>query len=114
MKSKSLMAFLLILFISAFYMCQNTKSKVAKANQKEKLLGIWGQSINENASFRIISDSIYYPEHFRSYKYSTSKDSIYIHYDGWVFKGTFYIRNDSLIIKAQGNENSYIRIQNNS
>lgn len=113
MKSKQLMLSLLILFVATFYMCQNTKSKVTKSDPKEKLIGVWGPSINENASFRVMSDSIYYPESFKSYKYSTNNDSIFIHYDSWIFKGTFCFRNDSLILKAQGKENVFIRIQNN-
>jgi hypothetical protein len=91
-------------------MCQNTKSKVTKADEKDKLVGVWGPSINENASFRIQPDSIYYPEYFKSYKYTTRKDSIFIHFDGWIFKGIFCFRNDSLVLKTQDKENVYVRI----
>jgi hypothetical protein len=76
------------------------------------LIGVWGPSISENASFRIQRDSIYYLEHFKSYKYATRKDSIYIRYDGWTFKGIFFFRNDSLILRANGKESKFVRIKN--
>lgn len=82
-----------------------------KRNEKQyKLLGVWGPSKSENASFRIEKDSIYYPEHFKSYKYTISKDSIFIEYDGWTYKGIFYFKNDSLVLKSQDKIHKFVRI----
>jgi len=79
--------------------------------QANRLTGVWGHSVKENASFQIQTDSIYYPEYFKSYKYQTKKDSIYIHYDGWIYKGAFLFRNDSLILKTQEKESRFVRIR---
>lgn len=112
MKTKILKYLTISMFISLSIMCQSKKSKIIKVDVNDNLLGVWGVSINENASFRIQSDSIYYPDNFRSYKYTTKNDSIFIHYDGWIYKGIFYISNDSLVLKTQNKENKYVKIVN--
>lgn len=89
---------------------QNCQSQAKKSNLASRLIGVWGPSIHENASFRIQSDSIYYPEHFKSFKYTTKNDSIFILFDGWIYKSRFYFRNDSLILKTQNKANRFVRI----
>jgi len=111
MKINILKYIVIILTIISVLMCQSNKVKVIDDNEKSKLSGVWGLSINENASFWIKGDSIYYPEHFKSFKYTTSKDSIYILFDGWTYKGTFRFRNDSLILKSQNKEDVFVRIR---
>ncbi|MBA4410719.1 MAG: hypothetical protein C0397_15005 [Odoribacter sp.] len=110
MKANILKAGAYILLIFILPMCKSNKTKVGQENEKVKLLGVWSQSKSENASFRIDTDSIYYPEYFKSYKYSISKDSIFIEYGEWRYKGTFYFRNDSLVLKNQKKTNKYVRI----
>lgn len=68
-----------------------------------------GPSFNENATFRIDHDSIYYPEHFKSYKYLVKKDSILILFDGWTYRVRYTVRNDSLILKDKDKVGILIR-----
>lgn len=110
MKTKILIYIASILIIPSMFMCRANNAKVAKDDEKTKLQGVWGKSINENASFWIKSDSIYYPENFISYKFTTKRDSIFIQYDGWIYKGIFRFRNDSLVLKTRDKENVFIRI----
>lgn len=111
MKTNNLKCIAFVLVAILLSMC-SSKGKVTKEGDKDKLIGVWGPSINENASFRIQKDSIYYPEYFKSFKYTTTMDSIFIHYDGWIFKGVFYFMNDSLVLKTKNKENRYVRIVN--
>ena len=110
MKAKILKYFVIILTITSVLMCQSNKAKVIN-DDKTKLPGVWGPSVNENASFWIKPDSIYYSEHFKNFKYTTRKDSIFILFDGWTYKGTFRFRNDSLILKDQKKEDVFVRFK---
>lgn len=91
---------------------RNTKAKPAKEIESERLLyGIWAQNLNENANFAIGKDSMYYVDANKSVKYWIRKDSIFIDYGGSVYRGIFYFRNDSLIIRDQRSEHKFIRIK---
>lgn len=103
---------ILALFIlSLLTMCQSKTIKQTDDN-KNKLMGVWGPSINENASFWIQQDSVYYPEHFKSYKYSTKKDSIFIFYEGWIVKAKYSFSHDSLIMRNEDKVERYVRFTN--
>ena len=80
--------------------------------KKEKLIGVWGPSFDENASFQIQQDSIYYPEHFKNYKYITSNDSLFILFDGWTYKCKYEFRNDSLFLIDKENVAEFVLIAN--
>ena len=97
-------AFLLV--ISSLPICQENKTKTAS---KERLIGVWGQHINENANFKIVKDSIYYFED-KYYKYSLKKDSVFIYLDNSTWKGKYYFRNDSLILRDT-RESKFVRIK---
>lgn len=81
-----------------------------EAKESTQLLGIWGKSEDENASFQILKDSIYYPEHDAYYHYKITGDSIRIKYDD--YEGSFNFRfkgNDTLILNGMYGEQTYIR-----
>lgn len=90
--------------LSSFLMCKNTTTS------KNELQGVWATSIGENASFWIKKDSIFYLDNFKSYKYCTKEDSIFIYYDNWIYKGTFKFRSDSLLLIDNKNHLKFIKI----
>ncbi|MBN2834187.1 MAG: hypothetical protein JXR48_04395 [Candidatus Delongbacteria bacterium] len=107
MKSKKNYWILIGLIVCIFVMCKNTNN-----HDRYKLIGIWGTNKENNASFKISQDSIYYPEYFKSFAYTLKKDSIIIHFDDWDYRGVFFFRNDSLIMKSDSKEASFIQIMN--
>ena len=54
--------------------------KINKRDQN-KVIGIWKIHGEENSTFQIYKDSIYYTDKGQIYKYKTVKDSFYIYYD---------------------------------
>jgi hypothetical protein len=93
---------------------QENKTKVAKVGDKEKLIGVWGKDVNENANFKIVKDSIYYFED-KYHKYILKEhplktDSIIIYFDDFTYRGVFYFRNDSLILR-DFRESKFVRIK---
>jgi len=73
------------------------KKQIGKNISKENiiannaLIGIWTDSLNGPNSIEIKSDSIYYAEHFESYKYFLKADSIYIRYPDFTYSAKIYI-----------------------
>jgi len=81
-------------------------------NNVKNLRGIWALKGDENAAFYIKKSVIYYPDHFKSYKYQINGDSIKIYYDdfnqsfNYNFKGS-----DTLILSGEEGENDYYRFK---
>ncbi|WP_461452021.1 hypothetical protein [Mucilaginibacter sp.] len=61
-----------------------TKSVDIKTDSVNALVGLWILKGTDNPAFEIRKSTIYYPEHFKSYKYQIKGDSIKISYDGYV------------------------------
>ncbi len=59
----------------------------------ESLIGLWAVVGDENVTFDIRPDSLYYPEQFKSYKYQIKGDSVRIYYDDF---------NESFAVKFNG------------
>lgn len=77
----------------------------------QNLIGVWGTSNNDNASFKINSDSIYYVESATSCKYIIKDDSIFINIDqDEVYKAKYTVRNDSLLLADEKETNVFVRI----
>lgn len=101
MKNTILISILVLLSLPLIVTGQS--KEINQRNNKEiELIGAWGTSFNENATFRIQQDSIYYPDLFKSFKYITDKDSLFLLYDGKAIKGTYSISNDSLFLNHNG------------
>jgi len=83
----------------------------AEGQDQDRLLGIWGSSPNENANFEILKDSIYYPDDFAYVKYTTKGDSIFIDYDGAIYKAKYLVRNDTLTMIDKNNIDVFIRFK---
>ena len=82
--------------------------KEKKVNIK-LLEGVWAESIEENALFYIEKDSITYVESIEdSYFVKLSKDTLYISFDNFIFKGeVLKLNQDSLVFKG---DNEIIRL----
>lgn len=92
----------------------NLKQTVSKTIEKKEstlkksfLIGIWGTSPNENASFKIQIDTIYYPDADRRLKY-TLQDSLFVCFDekgdtNFICK-ILKLNKDSLVMKDNGTE----------
>jgi hypothetical protein len=80
-----------------------------QANQiNDLIIGVWG--IDEQPSFEIKNDSIFYIDSDKSYKYSISDSNITIFYEDFIYKGIINVRGDkTLIIKDSLNTNIYKR-----
>ena len=48
------------------------------------ILGVWAESEDQNASFEIQENFIYYPDGSKLYKYELEHDSMRIEYDGYM------------------------------
>lgn len=83
--------------------------RVASSKQ---ITGIWATTDKEILTVDISKDSIFYTEHFESYKYEIKKDSIYIHYPDFIFSGRPYLINDSLVISSIDGDVKYVRVKN--
>lgn len=102
---------ILVLIIVSNFSCSKVETKKIKTKlienkkidsldiiKKNKLIGIWGENVNDNATFVIDKDSIFYFDNDEYFKYKTSKDSIFIYYDEYLYKAKFIIEKDSLTL----------------
>ncbi len=62
---------------------------------------------NENATFEITRDSIYYVDHNATYKYDLIGDSIKIKFDDFISTGKVNFVGDTLIITYENGESKY-------
>lgn len=89
-------------------------SKRLNAATLNMILGIWIPKGTDNPSFYIKKATIYYPEHFKSYKYFIHGDSIEIHYDGYIESFAYKVsKNDTLTLSNKDyGDNLYYRKKN--
>lgn len=74
---------------------------------KSELVGIWASDNKEPVTVNITSDSIYYTEHFVSYKYSIKEDSIFISYPDFTFAAKVYFNRDTLLLESEDGKSIY-------
>jgi hypothetical protein len=89
----------LIVLFSSFNFLENNKS----------ILGIWTDGSTENATFEINKKTIFYVDLLKEYK--LKKDSVFIFYDDYTFKGKIKISTDTLYITNEGIERKYWRFK---
>jgi hypothetical protein len=80
---------------------QNERKEITNTHNvsSETLLGVWFKERESNAVFNISSDSIYYVDNLRSYKYEIIADTIKINFDGWISKSLVVkVTKDSLVL----------------
>jgi len=70
-------------------------------------LGIWTDGSNENATFEIRKDSIYYIEQFATYQYSILDNNIKIQSPGGTFTGTVSYIEDTMVIASEDGTTKY-------
>lgn len=109
MKKSILLLFIVVLVV---FSCKNSKPVVDSGSQT-KVIGIWTDGNSENASFQISKDSIYYVDHFLTFKYEVKGDSIYIHYPDYFYRAGITFSGDSMILKnAEMGRRSYFPFRN--
>ncbi|MBC7722865.1 MAG: hypothetical protein H7068_12630 [Pedobacter sp.] len=79
---------------------------------KEKVLGIWADGSSENASFEIRLDSIYYVDHFASYKYKIIDSTITIHYPDFVSVAKLTFIKDTMVMESDGEKTKFWKFKN--
>ncbi len=102
--------------------CQNNSSNPPKnsgsvsngltSSQKEvvnDISGIWKLKGDENPTFEIKRDSIYYIDQGEIYAFNTKSDSIFIFYNDWIYKGLFAIKEGKLILTDGTNKSIYLK-----
>ena len=89
---------------------KNTESLKSQINS-QSLQGLWRSIKDENATFDIQEDSIYYPDHFESYSYKIFKDSLCIYYPGNAYLAKVTLDNDTLVLTDIDNRNLFIKVK---
>jgi len=79
---------------------------------KKEIIGIWASNDNEPVTIKISTDSIYYTEHFQSYKYELKDDSIFINYPDLIFSAKIFFDKDSLVLESEDGKSKYYRFIN--
>ncbi|MFI5406732.1 MAG: hypothetical protein ACHQ1D_09500 [Nitrososphaerales archaeon] len=87
-----------------------TESHKSFTNKKQ-LLGIWESENKEPLTIKISDDSIYYTEHFASYKYQLKADSIFIYYPEFIYAGKLYFHKDTLIMESEVGKSKYVKFK---
>ncbi|QNP54313.1 hypothetical protein [Hymenobacter qilianensis] len=77
------------------------------------LLGMWVAQGEENVTFQINQDSVYYPDQFQSYAYTLQGDSIRIQYEeDYAGRFAFALKDkDVLILSGEEGAHLYRRVQ---
>jgi hypothetical protein len=73
-----------------------------QSSLKDKIKGIWTDGNSKNATFDIRDNSIRYVEHFATYKYELSGNTIKIKYPDFVYTSTLSFQKDTLIMTSNG------------
>ena len=67
----------------------------------DKIMGIWTTGESRNATFEIKSNSIYYVDNFKDYRYELNNDTIEIKYSDYTYRAKIFLKNDTLIMKSK-------------
>jgi hypothetical protein len=78
---------------------------------KNEITGIWKSENKEPLIVEINKDSIYYPEHFESYKYKLKGDSIFINYPDFMFAAKAYFDRDTLVMESGDGKSKYVKFK---
>lgn len=87
-------------------------AKLKKEDMREKLVGIWADSVGGNAVFQIDKKTFFYVDNEGRYNYKFMGDSIRVHYDGyyqsfaWKFNG-----DDVLVLTGRDGVTPFYRIK---
>jgi hypothetical protein len=87
-----------------------SKNIPANAEVVRQLLGLWLTENNEKMNIPIDKDSIFFPERFTAYYYTTKEDSIFIQYDDILYRARVRINGDTLFMNAEDGIIRFIRV----
>lgn len=123
--NQCLMKYMPLFFLACIISCQNMGKKTNNSkpisivqqntntndNKENSIIGVWKLEGEESPNFELRADSIYYVDHDKSYKYLITKDSIFIFYDDWTYRGCYVLQDNQLVIKEGDNVSKYIRLK---
>lgn len=96
----------------------STNSTDLKQNQiltplssAKEILGIWIAKNKEELIVKIDKDSIYYPEHSESHKYSLKGDSIFISYPDLILRERIGFLKDTMVFNSADGQSRFVRKQ---
>ncbi|MBS1664785.1 MAG: hypothetical protein JST68_27310 [Bacteroidetes bacterium] len=76
-----------------------------------RMLGTWAAIGEPNATFVITKDSIFYPDHNKTYKYVLSHDSMHIQFDDYDGDYLVKMRGKDTLVLMEGEPNVYYRFK---
>jgi hypothetical protein len=88
-----------------------SESKPGNAEVVRRLLGLWLTENNEKMNIPIDKDSIFFPERFTAYYYTTKEDSIFIQYDDNLYKARVRVNGDTLFMNVEDSITRFIRVE---
>ncbi len=85
------------------------KNTPSNPRSDSAIYGIWRMTNDENATFEITRDSIFYFDQDQTYKYHLSGDSISVFYSDFQYRGRFEIVRDTLSFSDENGVTKYVR-----
>lgn len=89
----------------------SAKTVIKQLTDQDEIIGFWESENNEPLTVEINRDSIYYTEHFESYKYKLKGDSIFINYPDLVFAAKVYFYGDTLVMESEDGKSKYMKFK---
>jgi hypothetical protein len=89
----------------------SAKTTMRVLTDKWQIIGIWASKNKEPLTVKITKDSIYFTEHFESYKYTLKGDSMFINYPDFLFAAKAYFNGDTLVMEAEHGKSKYVRFK---
>lgn len=106
------MRLIVCMLVIALAACKNgPKTDIASPELKQKLAGSWTDGTNQNASFDVKGDSIYYTEFTTLHRYDLAGDTIRIQYPYYTYNGKIGFEGDTLVISDGNGTRKYWRLQ---
>ncbi|MGC4103978.1 hypothetical protein [Ferruginibacter sp.] len=90
---------------------QSTPVDAIAVVSKKQVMGVWGTTDKEFVTVKFTYDSIFYTEHFESYKYVFKGDSIHIFYPDFELSGKVFLIKDTMAIRSEDGISKYVKLQ---
>lgn len=112
MVKKTLILFTFFSLVCCSSPTQSGQKMYEQFLDKKNVIGIWTSGENENATFEIDKDSIYYVDALQRFKYILNEDSLTIKFIGYEYKCKIQkATNDSLIFVQEEKRTKFWRFK---
>ena len=85
---------------------------VTNANLHSAIIGVWARPGDENSSFEISADSIFYTDSFLWYPYKLQNDTLSIVYENYRENYKVLLRNNDTLVLENHDQHIFIRFRN--